>query len=104
MNAKQEFLKFKHEVKCAEISVNIPNKDYTKYFTRECLLPINYTPEEYETFIESLDFEYDAGYGGQRLFGTIWFKNGNWADRGEYDGSEWWEYLELPVIPDYLIK
>ena len=25
MNAKQEFLKFKHEVKCAEISVNIPN-------------------------------------------------------------------------------
>jgi hypothetical protein len=32
----------------------------------------------------------------------IWFKDGSWATRGEYDGSEWWEYHKLPQVPTYL--
>jgi len=43
-----------------------------------------------------LDREYDDGFGGQELDGTIVFKDGTWLERGEYDGSEWWEYKCKP--------
>lgn len=48
--------------------------------------------------IDKLDFEYDNGFGGQELFGYIWYKDGTWSERGEYDGSEWWEHKERPVL------
>tara|TARA_R110000824_G_scaffold126951_4_gene286742 strand:- start:2633 stop:2923 length:291 start_codon:yes stop_codon:yes gene_type:complete len=48
--------------------------------------------------LERLDFEYDNGYGGQELFGYIWYKDGTWSHRGEYDGSEWWEYMVRPDL------
>ena len=48
--------------------------------------------------IERLDFEYNDGYGGQELFGYIWYKDGTWSHRGEYDGSEWWEHMERPDL------
>ena len=47
-------------------------------------------------------YEYDSGYGGQELFGTVWMDNGEWLTRGEYDGSEWWEHHRRPSIPEYL--
>ncbi len=43
-----------------------------------------------------LNKEYDDGYGGQRLDGIIVFKDGTWLSRGEYDGSEWWDYNTIP--------
>ena len=43
--------------------------------------------------------DYDAGYGSQELYGTIWYKDGTWSTRGEYDGSEWWDYHCVPEIP-----
>jgi len=52
-----------------------------------------------EDIIERLDFKYDDGYGGQELFGTIWYADGTWSDRREYDGSEWWEHHVCPSIP-----
>lgn len=49
-------------------------------------------------FLENLaSINYDNGYGGQELFGTIVFKDGTWLERGEYDGSEWWEHRKLPT-------
>lgn len=49
---------------------------------------------------DSLNFEYDAGYGTQELFGTIWFSDGTYSDRGEYDGSEWWRHHACPDLPE----
>ncbi len=49
--------------------------------------------------LEKLDFEYDNGYGAQYLTGTIWYTDGTWSERGEYDGSEWWEHKERPPLP-----
>ena len=46
-----------------------------------------------------MDFEYDAGYGSQELFGTIWYSDGTWSDREEYDGSEHWVYRKCPPLP-----
>jgi len=50
--------------------------------------------------LPQLDFEYDEGYGGQELFGNVWYTDGTWSERGEYDGSEWWEYKVCPDIPN----
>ena len=91
MNAQRELLDFiqdKPEVVCLTFAqdVNYQEGPYTTG-TLEEILPL-------------LDFEYDAGFGSQKLYGTIWFADGSWATRGEYDGSEWWKHqtpLALPV-------
>ena len=67
------------------------------------ILKVEHSKEDYEKFLKELDFNYDGGYGCQELFGTVWFKDSTWAGRGEYDGSEWWEYYRLPNIPKELL-
>jgi len=46
-----------------------------------------------------LDVEYDNGFGSQELFGTIWYADGTWSSREEYDGSEYWGYHKCPELP-----
>lgn len=53
------------------------------------------------TTIDQLNFNYDSGYGGQELFGTVYFNDGTWLDRGEYDGSEWWEHMTPPILEQW---
>lgn len=91
MNAKEEFIEHTvaNEVICATIEYN----DET------ISLMVNYKPFDLVRFLGLIDFEYDNGYGGQELYGTIWYKNGDWSERGEYDGSEWWELKSCPEIP-----
>ncbi len=106
-NAKQELLgaleKISAVIKCA--TINSGSSWYNdEYVTKPpILLREGYTPAEYEEFLGRLDFEYDSGYGGQELFGTIWLtKENTWLERGEYDGSEWWAYRVCPPVPDNL--
>lgn len=103
MNAKEELLKILSddnlEIKCANI---ISSYCYGENDTIHDL-KLNYTEEEYQKFIESLNFKYDSGFGGQELFGIVWLKDGTWLSRGEYDGSEWWEHNVLPEIPKELL-
>ena len=75
--------------------------------TVQCILENNMTPKDVE-WIGSLDgeysmtwdeyeelanFEYDSGFGSQAIATdlVIVMKDGSWMERGEYDGSEWWE-------------
>lgn len=102
-NAKTELLQTlegKPKVKCAMLRTgeNWSEDDRTYY-----LLKLGYKDEDFTKFIESLDFNYDSGYGGQNLFGTLWFEDGTWLSRGEYDGSEWWEYNIVPELPPEII-
>jgi hypothetical protein len=53
---------------------------------------------ELDDVLDKLDFDYDEDYGGQELFGYIWYKDGTWSERGEYDGSEWWRHIERPPL------
>lgn len=99
-NAREEFLKHidgKEPVLCAVI------RDYDTEWGEEngktISLPMNYNRHQYETFLSQLDFEYCEGFGGQELFGNIWYEDGTWSSRGEYDGSEWWDYNSCPEIP-----
>ena len=103
-NAKEELhlmLAGKAVIKCALISSENWRNDAEP--EKVYKLPLNYTSEDLQKFYASLDFDYDNGYGGQELFGTVWLEDGTWLSRGEYDGSEWWEHNKLPKIPDELL-
>lgn len=96
-NAKQELLDAVKEtarIKCASIRY-LRWEDEASQKT----LKLNHSEIEYNEFLNSLDFDYDDGYGGQELYGTVWLEDGTWLSRGEYDGSEWWEHNVLPAIP-----
>ncbi len=98
-NAKQELLeilKDKAALKCAIINNgSIWNEDEKSF-----ILKLNYTESDYEKFLNEIDFDYNSGYGGQELFGTVWLDDNTWLSRGEYDGSEWWVHNILPIIPE----
>ena len=82
MNAKDEFLEhvFPRPVTSAIIAYN-GNIIRLKWW---------YTVDEWADFLVALDFDYNNGYGHQEIEGTIWFADGSWSTRAEYDGSEWW--------------
>ena len=100
INAKQELLSTIEEkdVLCAYIEYDYDWDEPHKKIS----LKRGYREDEWEAFLQQLDFLYNDGYGGQLLFGTIWFTDGTWADRAEYDGSEWWVIRQIPSIPEYL--
>ena len=57
-----------------------------------------------EEVLPALDFVYDCGFGSQKIEGIIWYEDGTWSERGEYDGSEWWEHKERPPLPASFVK
>ena len=67
--------------------------------TQEDVLWVGDTSKKttWENFERISNFEYDSGYGGTEIerslliVGDTW-----WLERGEYDGSEWWEFKEHP--------
>jgi len=101
MNAKQEFIQHVgiRTVLCATVMYTggmwLLDDSASKTFNLKAL----HTPEDYNRFLSDLDFNYDAGYGGQEVFGTIWYTDGTWSDRWEYDGSEGWQSNSCPEIP-----
>lgn len=62
---------------------------------------VKYCGEYYTTIEQFLEVAkniyYDGGYGGVEINQTILIVGFNWwLERNEYDGSEWWEYKEIP--------
>lgn len=99
MNAKTEFLleiEGKPEILCAliEIEDSWMSEKKGKY-----VLPVGFSTCHLESFLQSININYDNGYGAQELSGCIWYLDGTWSHRMEYDGSEWWEYQKTPEIP-----
>lgn len=102
-NCKDEFLKETNgkKVLCAEIT-------FERYYycgdrlTKEAILPIGYSDAAMQDFLQTIDYQYDSGYGVQEVYGTIWYADGTWSEREEYDGEEWWEHRSCPQIPDEL--
>ena len=106
-NAKEELLltlkNKKCSIKCAYIKRDMGYwDDKDNYISAQpFVLREGYTPEEYEEFLTKLDFNYDSGYGMQEILGTVWLmEEHTWLERGEYDGSEWWEHITKPEIPE----
>ncbi len=100
-NAKVEFINHigdKDRVLCATIQIGNDYDDNPSIFN----LTTGWDIEDFNIFINNLNIDYDSGYGSQNLFGTIWYKDGTWSDRYEYDGSESWYYHICPNIPSEL--
>lgn len=101
INAKDEFLQHIHSIvninvtlKCARISLD----------TVEAKLPCHWNNDEFKEFTDSIDITYYNGYGSQELFGDIWYSDGTYSSRWEYDGSEGWEYYIAPDIPADMLR
>lgn len=56
----------------------------------------------WEEFERLADREYDSGYGSAEVATdlVIAFSDQTYMTRGEYDGSEWWEYNKPLSIPE----
>ena len=58
----------------------------------------------WELFKKYADFSYDDGFGGNNIKMSLKVVGTDfWLERHEYDGSEWWEYKEMPKIDIELI-
>lgn len=55
----------------------------------------------FDKFCDEIDFDYDNGFGVQELYGLILFED-SYSDRGEYDGSEWWENHKMPTVEEVI--
>ena len=54
----------------------------------------------WDEFKKIADVDYDSGYGSAEIAGDLILVGKDfWLTRGEYDGSEWWEYHEKPFKP-----
>jgi hypothetical protein len=50
-------------------------------------------------FAKIADKEYDSGFGGNNVNGSLVVVGDTWwLERGEYDGSEWWEFKTAPIL------
>ena len=96
INAAEEFIEHVkgRTVTCAFVQ----SEHYADLKLPKVVLKKGHTEDDYQRFLAHLGFDYDAGYGTQELTGTIWFSDGSWSTRAEYDGSEWWENHKRPAI------
>lgn len=113
MNAKKEFISHLEEIQESNKEVKVTSAIIVdasdpRYVGREHPLGVNivlhpnYSDSEYNNFLEALIFEYHSGYGTQELYGYIWYNNGTWSERHEYDGSECWVYKKCPSFQVFL--
>ena len=56
----------------------------------------------WEEFSSLADFSYSRGFGAAEVATdlVIIFNDGAYLSRGEYDGSEWWDFHQTPAIPN----
>ena len=94
INAKEEFLD--HIKGMGVLAARITTKQ------DQYVLQQGYSKKDYQKFLTSLNFSYNDGFGSQFLDGIIWYNDGTWSDRGEYGGSEWWEYRKCPSMADII--
>jgi hypothetical protein len=108
INAKEELKSLLGEVRlkleCANIYIQTYNDETYDYDKKHFILKIGHDLNDYVSFINSLDFNYDDGFGWQELYGNLWFEDGSWAERYEYDGSECWEHKIKPDKPYFLFN
>ena len=59
---------------------------------------------DWVTYQHAANFNYDSGFGFEEVNPelSIVFKDKTWLCRREYDGSEWFEYMETPKVGNLL--
>lgn len=55
---------------------------------------------DWENFEYGANVEYDDGYGAPEVAENLLIVGKDWwLERHEYDGSEWWEFKQMPKKP-----
>lgn len=101
-NCREEFLFHTGGLQVKAAWISRLQRDDEGGFEEVARLAPGYTEADLESFLSAIDFDYDDGYGTQEVDGVIWYKDGTWSTRGEYDGSEWWTFYKVPDIADFL--
>jgi hypothetical protein len=105
INAKEELLRlvkqYNLEIIAASITFGYNYYDDAEEALNSFKLKPLYSKSDFEDFLKFMDRKYDSGYGGQKLFGTVYCENGIWMSRGEHDGSEWWEVNQYPDMREH---
>lgn len=108
INAKTEFLEHISGIINEESAIKVKGAEIIHYqlYGEDVNIYLygDYTFQDYEDFLTKLDFEYDNGHGYQQIFGNVWYTDGTWSTREEYDGKEWWKHNHCLVFPDYLAE
>ena len=102
MNVKKEFISHLEKIQKNNkevISAIIALKRFLDTDLKIVLNP-NYNEGEYNNFLKALNVEYNDAFGIQELYGYIWYNDGTWSERYEYDGSECWSYKKCPSFQD----
>lgn len=105
MNVKKEFISHLEKIQKNNkevISAIIALKRFLDTDLKIVLNP-NYNESEYNNFLKALNVKYNDGFGMQELYGYIWYNDGTWSERYEYDGSEYWVYKKCPSFQDKFI-
>jgi hypothetical protein len=54
----------------------------------------------WDNFKQNADFTYDSGFGAAEVAQDLMVVGDDWwMTRGEYDGSEWWDFHRKPALP-----
>lgn len=58
-----------------------------------------------DKFIELANVKYDDGFGAPEVAENLIITGDDWwMERHEYDGSEWWEFKEIPTEPEQKLE
>lgn len=59
----------------------------------------------WENFKKSADVNYYSGYGSPEVSQSLLVVGDNWwLERHQHDGSEWWEFKQLPIEPTVTVE
>ena len=104
-------------IKCAYVKVGFFEselREESNFKNREVVsLPVGYTTEQYNTFLEILDKDSDFSCGEREVYGTIWLDNGYWLYKDKHieepvfhapnEQDKEWLMRTPPPIPKQLL-
>ena len=99
VNFLEETIECLHDNGRTEVDVLWVGRDYVKYSSpnRERIV----YKSTWEDFCSKANYEYDNGYGSRMIPNDLIVVGKDfWLERHEYDGSEWWEFKEMPTEPE----
>ena len=98
-NLLEETINIMNENGYTEADVSFCELSDKSWNRKENKWEYSYQQFSFETFKKIADFEYNCDFGGANINESlkIVFNDNSWLERGEYDGSEWWELRKCPL-------
>ncbi len=107
INAKEEFLDHIEKVMLNNLQPTAPYiiKSIILIGRKKwdlAVLPLKHSDEEFDRFLNILNFEYDNKNHFQTIRGNIWFSNGTWSERDINNKVYTWQHKGPPLFNNIL--